>query len=401
LRARGDTNLFEASNSLRAEWEFFGRGGLLHAVGEALSRGNNIYLTGTRKSGKTSFLNLLRVRLSDRPCISIDLEGLGGEGDWVTPFFTEVLSHFDRWALDRFGEQWAQLLSRTDDTPQWPGSPASMAAWQAQPVPHVVRNRRDFVQAMRERCMWARKLGLQDRILLFLDELDRITPRPGHPEEVRQFLDVAAGIRALAPGPEAFLSVVVAALRPEANRRNDLDGLGTNPFFEFFRETPLPNLEPGEVAEMARSLARRMGAREVEDTFCARLHDLSGGHARLTRMMAAAAWRERQDSQCLRAADLEHGIDAMAERDYPNRFFEENFWSPLSSIERAVLQVAAQGGPVLRPPEHASITKTTWATALASLRDQSLLQHNRIPAQAFRDWILDCKLVAIDKEESW
>ncbi len=384
IRARGSINLFEASNSIQAEWEFFGRSGLLQAIGDALARGQHIYLTGTRKAGKTSFLNLLRIRLATRPCVAIDLQAYGGTGDWTATLLGDIVAAFDRWASSRFGQDWQ--------------SPRTGAM-----------DRSSFVRAMRDRCAQARAFGMRDRVLLFMDELERIEPRRGEAEEARRFVEVAAALRALAQGADACLSIIVADLRPEVNRMNVLKPVGTNPFFEFFQEIQLPNWSPSEVAEMVRSLARRMGVADVGEEFAADLHALSGGHARLARMLAAAAWQERADQGRLAATDLTRGLEALADRDQPGRFFAENFWGPLTAMERVVLLVAArqtaperrgalstfwhrilritEGKSLAAPPAGSEISAAAWSAARGSLRDQSILEGDRVAAAAFQQWL--------------
>ena len=363
--ARGSINLFEASNSIQAEWEFFGRSGLLQGIGDALGRGQHIYLTGTRKAGKTSFLNLLRVRVATRPCVPIDLQAYGGE--WPSALFADIVAGFDRWAASQYRDKW---------TAEPPGS----------------LDRLEFVRAMRQRHAAARALGLRDRVLVLLDELERIMPRRDDQAEARRFVDAALGLRTLAQGADACLSLFIADLRPEANRINLFENVATNPFFEFFREMKLPNFSPGEVAAMVKSLARRMGVSDVDWEFTQELYARSGGHARLARMLAAAAWDERVNPRRLTAADLERGLEALADRDQPGRFFDENFWRPLLPAERVVLLAAAQAHPLDRPRD--GLTPSAWSAARGSLRDQSLLTGEKVAAEAFRGWLVAEKLAA-------
>jgi serine/threonine protein kinase len=360
-RALGQPNLFEATNALRFDWEFFGRAQLLHTIGESLARGEHLYVVGTRKSGKSSLLHFLRLQLTGVPCVHIDLQAYGEEG-WTSAFFRDVLLGYDRWGAQRFFDQW-----RFSE--------------------EVAPDRRAFLDGMRARHRRAVSLGVSGRWVLLIDEMERILPRPGDEAGGRAYMEVALALRTLGQGAEPVLSCVIADLRPEANRRNLLEGIGTNPFFEMFRELPLPNLELREVTQMLQELALRMGVKEVDPDLCASLYTATGGHARLTRMVAAAAWSQREDPAAFRLGDLPRGLAWLARRDQPARFFDECFWQMMTDLERAVMIRAASRQPLQAPPE--GVSPRAWRVAQAALHDHGLLREGAISLEALHVWILD------------
>jgi len=128
----GGDNLFYARNAIIERRFLFGRSELLTAVGSKLARGENILLTGARKVGKSSFLNILRQDLIEHPVTSIDLQQFDRTNSrWVDELFEEILAAYDRWG---------RLLH-----PDWPEDQ------------HTSHEGADFSQRFSERRRWHSK----------------------------------------------------------------------------------------------------------------------------------------------------------------------------------------------------------------------------------------------------
>ena len=76
-------------------------------------------------------------------------------------------------------------------------------------------------------------------MVVILDEIERVFPVRGEPEEARRWIRASGALRALSQGEHRYLVVIGADLRPIANRENDLGAVGTNPFFNLFQEMPV------------------------------------------------------------------------------------------------------------------------------------------------------------------
>lgn len=351
-QGRGGDNLFSTHNALVDRRFLFGRSELLARIGSALGRGEQILLSGTRKSGKTSFLNILRQDL-EQPVAFIDLQRYDrARPGWVEELLHEVVAAYDRWGVHRH-KDWPASLPGSD-------RPADGLELEAM---------------LAERRRWHSERGPLTRLVVILDELERLLPQPGETEMARSFIRGTGALRALAQSSERLLSVIAADLRPAANRRNRLAG-GTNPFFAFFQEVPLPLLDRESVDEMVRTIGRMMGVVDIETVFLEQLFALSGGHPFVARMLAGAAHKRRQNPEELHLNDLLEGIAELEDDDVLGNFFSENFWSPLDPAEQRLLLAVADGKPLEGSP-----------AARASLRRQGLIVDGRISIGAFADWI--------------
>lgn len=364
LRGRGGDNLFLTRNALIERRFLFGRTELLARLGSALSRGEQILLTGSRKIGKTSLLNVLRQDLSEQPVVFADLQRYDRHDPrWVPHLFGEIVSGYDRWGSARFGD--------------WPGQSETVLDGVA------------LEAALLRRRTWHIEREPPTQLIVILDELERLLPRPGERDVAASFIRATGALRALAQGSDRFLSLIAADLRTTANRRNELEGAGTNPLFRFFQEVPLPALAPNALLEMLARLGRMMGISSVRHPFGLEVLELSGGHPYLARTMAGAAAACRHDPSTLDLRDLAAGLEELEEDDELGDFFRQNFWQPLSAAEREYLLHVAHGEP---PPDD--------RVSRASLKHQGLVTKNVIGIGAFRRWILETVVLEQDQLEA-
>ena len=352
-------NLFDTKNALVDERYLFGRDRLLNSIGSALNRNENILVTGLRKVGKTSLLNILRQRLVDRPVSLIDLQRFERQhGDWPTSLFALMLTAYDNWG-------------RAEHEP-WPFTPRS---------PLSVT---ELEEALELRRAHLRAHGKPDKaMVVILDELERVYPLPGEEFATRQWIRASGALRVLAQGAGRHISVVCADLRANANRDNEFGTIGSNPFFSFFQETPVRPLDEEAVDTMVREVGRAMAIERVTEDFTAELYALTGGHPSLARTIVAEACRGRAARSALTRPDLRAALDRLHDEDAIGYFLRNSVWQPMTVPEREVLRALVFDE---RVPDYVSRTEVKQATS--SLRAQGLINPG-VRIGLLRDWIRD------------
>jgi hypothetical protein len=97
LQRAYESNLFDTRNAIIDERFFFGRSELLNKVGSALARGEHVLVSGLRKCGKTSFLNILRRHLLSHPVCIVDLQRYDRHTeDWPSALFGLIIKSYDQ-----------------------------------------------------------------------------------------------------------------------------------------------------------------------------------------------------------------------------------------------------------------------------------------------------------------
>jgi hypothetical protein len=352
-------NLFETRNSVIDERFLFGRSELLTRLGSAIAAAENVLLTGLRKAGKTSVLNILRQHLVDYPVCHVDLQRFDRSDEkWPQRLFAVMLDAYDRWGRAQC-PGWDFAASRDGDA---------------------------FTEMDRRR-EHQENQGRSTPFVLLLDEMERVIPRPGEVQAAAHFARATGLIRALAQTHPGWLVVIGADLRPTANRMNLLPNGETNPLFQFFEELPIRLLEVDAVDEMIRSLCHAMGVWKVDRRLGPAVFQLSGGHPALVRMLAGASYRRRKDGEHLRSADLPNGLDDLADNNMLGSFFAENFWGPMTEPERQIVTRASATPPRGILSRRVPASDEVDAEARAALAGQGLLRDGRIAVGAFAEWV--------------
>ena len=351
-------NLFLIQNALIERRLFFGRADLLNRVGASLSTGGQLLVTGLRKSGKTSFLHILRQQLTHHPWCWIDLQAfdLAQASRWPLHIFSEMVAAFDRWGVANFED--------------WPARPES-------PQGGPLRSTEEFEAAFRLRARWQAERGRGDkRMFVVLDEIERIFPREREDQLASNYLFLSGVLRALAQSQGRNIAIIAADLRPTVNRINVLADGRTNPFFQFFKEVPLPPLSLAEVRDLTVSTGRTMGISTFEDGFFEELHAYSGGHAYLTRLLAGTAYDCSPIDGGLSLADLRGGCDHLIENGIMDAFCRENIWVFLRDEEQAGVLRSLRGRDL---KQRSSVYR--------SLRSFGLLDDSGLVMRAFKEWL--------------
>lgn len=350
-------NLFDTKNALINERFLFGRDKLLNTIGSAIRRNEHVLVTGLRKSGKTSLLNILRQHIVDQPVCMVDLQRFDRHGeDWPTTLFGLMLEAYDRWGATEF-EHWPFAACRLQTTSE---------------LDRELDRRRSEVQGR----------GRSAKLVVILDELERVFPARGEDLPARNWIRAAGTLRALGQGQSRHVVVIGADLRPIANRENDLGPAGTNPFFTLLQEMPVPLLDADAVADMVEELAQAMGIELVHKAMIERLFGLTGGHPSLIRTIAAEAYRQRRRLYILDEDDLDAALDHLDDQDTIGFFLRNNFWQLMSQPERDALRELV-APPALRAQRKGSPHKQ----ALATLRQQGLVEGTAIRIGLFADWL--------------
>jgi hypothetical protein len=348
-------NLFDTKNALRDERFLFGRDALLNTIGSAIGRDEHVLVTGLRKVGKTSLLNVLRQHLVDQPVCFVDLQRFDRHGeDWPRTLYLLMVEAFDRWG-------------RAEHEP-WPFAPEA---------PETAT---ELERALDRRTA---HLGTPTRLVVMLDEIERVFPGPGEAVSAQRWIRASGALRLLAQGEPRRVVVVGADLRPTANRENDLTA-GTNPFFSFFQEVPVTLLDQEATADMVRTIGAETGLNQVDRSFMATVFDWSGGHPSLARTLAAAAYRRRRDVSALTGPDLFRGREGLEDTDAIGYFLRNNLWRPMTAAEQYVMRELVTGTGGQTTPHRAD-----RRIAEAALRAQGLLEDGRPRVGLFAEWLRD------------
>lgn len=368
---RFEENLYKTRNALIDERYFFGREMLLSRVGSALAKGEHILITGLRKAGKTSFLNILRQRLESNPVCVVDLQRYDRKTEnWPLQLFKRIIESYDDWGHNKFNN-WPK---RTD------------TAFTAT----------ELEKALLKRSDWQRERGSDERLILILDELERVMPASGELAEAKKFEIATGALRVLGQASgKRLLCIIAADLRADANRRNTLtEGAGTNPFFKFFEEVPLALLSEEHTYELIESIGRAMDLRVSRDV-SRHIYSLSGGHPAITRLIAAAGYDNRREKERMDVFDVKAGYRVLLDRDELGSFFRNNLWELLTKDEKNEIQKITKNSflntvPFLRKALRLLFRPSFGSPALSSLLDQGVLDEDKnIRIGSFAEWLSD------------
>ena len=357
----GRDNLFDTKNALIDDRFFFGRDAILTTIGRAIKRDEHILISGIRKVGKTSVLNILRQHLTDHPVCMVDLERFDRNcEEWPLEFFRLIIEAVDRWA--RIGrEDWPFEL-----TPPTTGS--------------------ELARQIEERFDYLGGDSAGQRVVVMLDEIERVFPKKGEADATRRWIQASGALRALAQSDRRYVVVIGADLRPAANRDNDLGNGETNPFFSFFQEIPVSLLDHESTDEMLKKLAHASGVDAVAGDFIDRLFSLSGGHPSLARSIAAEAFRKRRAPARMDLGDLDAGLASLDDTDSVGSFIRSNLWEPMTPAEKEVTASLSRGW-VARKFGKVRPAKASYNPARASLKSQGIAENGTIRIELLRRWI--------------
>ena len=253
---------------------FFGRDKPLAELKDAIANGTAAGIFGLRKVGKTSLLKEIERRSSEGGDLVIYMDLLRVPADvsdarWIYwKLSSELYERFQRHQLK--GVNW-RLGGRFSDYFDVPKDLPVATAFDS-----------DLTQVLSV----LRKSSLEPRprLVLMLDEIERLLPTALGKEGFEGFFDFLGYLRGLAQESDDFVPIITGANAAvaEAAQFRGRD----NPVFNFFREIYLPFLQPGETNEMISTLGGGMGIRFANDAID-RIHGLTGGHPFFTRQFCS------------------------------------------------------------------------------------------------------------------
>ncbi len=254
---------------------FFGRERSLAEIRDAIANGTAAGIFGLRKVGKTSLLKEIERRANEGGDIAIYIDLLRIPADitdtkWLYWKLGRELAKKTaarqgfkavRW---RLGDEFDDYLDVPD------GYPVATA----------------FDSDLSRALDLIRKSPLNPRpkIIIMLDEIERLLPNSTGKEGFKGFFDFFSYIRGVAQESSDFVPIVTGANAAiaEAAQFSGKD----NPVFNFFREIYLPLLQSGESIQMVQTLGKGMGVRFSPDV-AHRVHALTGGHPFFIRQLCS------------------------------------------------------------------------------------------------------------------
>jgi hypothetical protein len=322
-------DLFNQRNPVRDE-HYFGRNKDQQILLSYPNQGQPLGIFALNKMGKTSFINNLAERMTDRAVVVIDLQKVAKNARAV---YTSLVSGLVRdigrkWHVDEFPN-----LRLTDQE-----NPSGDLAV-------------DFGHDLEELQQILARHTPEPRFVIFIDEIDRLIP--GEDAELAAgfegYGDLLSTLRGISQ-TGLPLTFIVIGVQAHINRKAQLAGM-ENAGFSVFEEYFLPPLERDECDLMVSTIGRKMGLAFSEGAL-ARIYWESGGHPFLARQLCSLAWRESRvtrgqeglieldESQVLQAVSSfvdDRGRSAYYKELYQTRLAEEE--------QQVVLRLAAQDGP--------------------------------------------------------
>jgi hypothetical protein len=253
---------------------FFGRDKALAEIRDAIAHSSPTGIFGLRKVGKTSLLKELARRAIDGGDIVVFMDLLRVPADISDT----------RWLYWKLGSELRESASR-----------AKLPNFDWRLGGHF----RDFFEVPKDfpvatafdadltrllKAIRASSISPRPKVVLLLDEIERIVPNKLGKEGFQGFFDFFGYIRGVAQESEDFVTVIAGANAAvaEAAQFSGRD----NPVFNFFREIYLQLLQPAECELMVTSLGRGMGLRFPHET-CDYIYELTGGHPFFTRQLCS------------------------------------------------------------------------------------------------------------------
>jgi len=346
---------FESKAITDPTW-FFGRTKLLNDIPIMLRQGQNVGVFGLRKSGKTSLLNQVRLRLIDVPVAYLDCQA-------YVPVAVDLL----REILYRLLAETERLVGRK--------------------LP--VAKRTETLNELRAQLVVLHEKLTEktsERFVIILDEIDKWFPNRRDPDSavtLKESITLFRILRALAQ-ERRMLSILIAAYRPEINRQNLLlEPVTENPMYGSFHETFLGFLGEDDTRRMIVDLGTLKEIVWSEDALKA-VYRASGGHPMFSRLLASEACLEGTRKQ-VAFGDVRRVLDGICGNFRKHRIgndIEESLWGVLRNDEREALQWAASEGRGEEPKGlHAALVSVEHFGLLR--RESSLVSVNGELLQAW------------------
>jgi hypothetical protein len=369
-QATGQQNLYAISGPVSGDLSFFGRERVLQEIIDLLDAGQPVGLFGLRKVGKTSLIQRLQGRLDQRrPIVFVDTQGtVRQQGVW--PLYPAIVAAF------------VAHLQRTrsdlalPDLRLWPDA-GSLSPAMAE----------SFLQDLRALHAALAQPGEKERMLLIVDEIDRLLPS-GETPSYEGFAAFFGQLRA-ANQQARLLDFLVAGVDPAVNRRErwqDHD----NEFYRALREVWMPPMAGEDVREMIESLGSQMGVR-YESEALQLLTRAGGGQPFVTRQMCGLAVEDRLGKGVI-TVTTDQAYVVIEEFVFKDPYLAEMWRTRLDDVQREMLRTLARAAePIPRTQLLPAAQRQETLAALGTLEEYTLVRRDEggyvIAWDVFRKWI--------------
>lgn len=280
-----EKDLFGIAVPLQNDTLFFGkdRTNVISELYARYKQGEEGGLFGLRRIGKTSILNLLRLRIAESDGVAVYFDCSNSHHYRWNEFLRNIVETiFYEYSADRneqifFPENWKPNL--TDDR-------------------YNEKNAaRSFLQDIQE----IYRLLESRRILIILDEIESISYTTSPAKWWREENDALyfwQAIRANIQMHNECLSFVIAGVNPMCIEIQTINGID-NPIFGMFNPTYTSLFEYEDIKNMVSSIGGRLGL-QFEEAFYAKLMEDYGGHPFLVRQICSKINNELNNSHTQR-----------------------------------------------------------------------------------------------------
>lgn len=250
---------------------FFGRELDLQRLMRDIDDGHNVGVFGLRKVGKTSLLMQLRELRPVDVIVYFDLQGVPSEVQDCAYIY---------WAIANSLKQ--EIEKKKDN------SAASEVVFElgSQKSPSFQKKTsRLFDHDIRAVLRWAEQQNAYTRIILIIDEVDRLLPAPSFSAGFQGYPDFFAYLRGASQNSNGRFITIITAANPALCEQAMWEGRD-NPIFQFYHQMFLPPLAYNDCYDMIVKLGKGMGIdydpQSIEAIFAA-----TSGHPYLTRLLCS------------------------------------------------------------------------------------------------------------------
>ncbi len=372
-QATGQQNLYLISGPVSDDLGFFGREAMLQQLIDLIDAAQPVGIFGLRKTGKTSLSQRLQGRLATRRVIAaIDSQGTARE-QGVQPLYAAIIGAFVAHI-----EQYRPGLARTlPPLNLWPPSKAA-----GSPPANVMSVFDSDLAALYAH------IGGNERLLLILDEVDRLLPAGDDPG-YEGFASFLGQLRAANQNLK-LLDFILIGVDPGVNRR-DKWGERDNELYQSLREIWMPPMEAENATEMIESIGFQMGVR-YEPEALRLLVDAGGGHPFVTRQVCGQTVKDLfgRGTATISAEQAQLGIEEFV-------FQAESYLTELWRVRmdtagrRILLTLAQADQPVPRRSLLPAQQRQEMLALLGSLQERTVIAPQAdgyvIGWGVLRDWI--------------
>jgi excisionase family DNA binding protein len=252
---------------------FFGRELDLQRLMRDIDDGHNVGVFGLRKVGKTSMLHQLRELRNQDITVYLDIQGVPSDSQDCAYLY---------WAIAR------KLREECEAKKEIVGSVLTDISFQlgSQNAPQFQkRTPRLFDHDIQTVLNRLEQNGMPTRLVLILDEVDRLLPVSEVNPGFRGYADFFAYLRGASQNSGGRFVTIITAANPVLCEQAMWEGRD-NPIFQFYHLMFLPPLTREDCNEMVVKLGRGMGIGYSEESLDAIFHATSG-HPYITRLLCS------------------------------------------------------------------------------------------------------------------